>query len=49
MNKELECCDFGDMSCESIAVDLIQAFPFNYVKVGEDGENFCRRGSAGAA
>lgn len=39
-SKELECCDFGDMSCESIAVDLIQAFPFNYVKVGEDGENF---------
>lgn len=33
-------CDFGGMSCEMIAEDLLKRFDFEYVKVDEDGENY---------
>ena len=31
--------DFGEMSCEDIALDLVKKFNLNYCKVLEDGEN----------
>ena len=34
-----EGCDFGRMSCEQIAVELLGKFELNYCKVLEDGEN----------
>lgn len=30
---------FGDMSCEMIAIDLINTFGLSYCEVNEDGEN----------
>lgn len=34
-----KCFDFGDMSCEMIAKELIREFGFDRVTVDEDGEN----------
>lgn len=33
------CCNFGAMSCEMIAKELIQSFQLSYCSVLEDGEN----------
>lgn len=32
-------CQFGSMSCEAIARELLEAFGFQFVEVSEDGEN----------
>lgn len=33
------CCDFGTMSCEMIAEELVTIFSLSYCSVLEDGEN----------
>lgn len=33
------CCDFGSMSCEMIAEELLRTFSLDYCSVLEDGEN----------
>lgn len=33
------CCNFGTMSCEMIAVELCKKFGCTYAEVSEDGEN----------
>ena len=33
------CCDFGTMSCEMIAEELVTTFGLSYCSVLEDGEN----------
>lgn len=35
-----ECYDFGSMSCEMIAKQLLKKFDFDSVEVSEDGENY---------
>ena len=37
--KGAEGCNFGRMSCEEIAKDLLKEFELNYCKVLEDNEN----------
>lgn len=38
-NKQFKCCFFESMSCESIAVELIENFGLSRCEVFEDGEN----------
>ncbi len=37
--KSLKLCDFGEMSCEMIAKELISKFDLSSCEVSEDGEN----------
>lgn len=34
------CCQFGSMSCEMIAHELLEKFSLDYCQVLEDGENW---------
>lgn len=38
-DKKLDVCNFGKMSCEDIAEDLLETYNCCYVKVLEDNEN----------
>lgn len=44
-SKIYKCCDFGSMSCESLAEDVLTAFGLVKCIVSEDGEFFgiCER------
>jgi hypothetical protein len=33
-------CEFGAMSCEMIAIEIMGAFDIDWCKVSEDGENY---------
>lgn len=38
-SNTLNCCQFGRMSCEQIAEELVRKFGLNYCSVLEDNEN----------